>query len=187
MKFDIILACDSNGCIGKDNTLPWSIEDDLKFFFKKTNETDLPHFHNVVIMGRKTFESMNSIPLKNRINIILSKDRVSQEHSNIIYANSLHQALTITLTLPNINNVFIIGGVKLYQEALQHPASRYIYLTRIHEKYDGNHYINLSNLNSEYRLTKFINYTAYDSLNNKDVSITYNKYINKFYQNIIPE
>lgn len=187
MKFDIILACDSNGCIGKGNSLPWSIEDDLKFFFKKTSDVDLPHYHNVVIMGRKTFESMNSIPLKNRINIILSKDRMHQEHSNVLYAKSLHHALTITLTLSNINNIFIIGGIQLYNEALKHPASRYIYLTEIHEKYDGDHFINLSNLYNSYRLIKYINYTAFDSLNNKDVSLTYNKYISKFYYNYIPE
>ena len=63
---NLIVACDKNYGIGYNNKLPdWKIKDDLKKF--KTLTTD-----SIVIMGRKTFESLPNGPLKNRINIIIS-------------------------------------------------------------------------------------------------------------------
>ena len=62
---EVIFACNEDGLIGQNNSIPWKISQDLKFF-KLTTE------NHVVIMGRKTFESLGK-PLKNRINIVVSK------------------------------------------------------------------------------------------------------------------
>ena len=61
----IIVAYTNNLLIGKDNSIPWHISDDLKRFKKLTTG-------NVIIMGRKTFESLGSKPLPNRTNIVIS-------------------------------------------------------------------------------------------------------------------
>ena len=61
-----IWAEDKNGLIGEAGSLPWSLPADMKFF-KETTMND------VVVMGRKTYESIPKRPLKNRINIVLTK------------------------------------------------------------------------------------------------------------------
>jgi dihydrofolate reductase len=62
----IIVAADRNNVIGKDNGLIWHLPNDLRFFKEKTTG-------HVVIMGRKTFDSVGK-PLPNRRNIIITKN-----------------------------------------------------------------------------------------------------------------
>ena len=64
--FELIVACTPSGVIGNNNTIPWHIPEDLTHFRKITEG-------HIVIMGRKTFESLpNQIPLKKRYNIVLT-------------------------------------------------------------------------------------------------------------------
>ena len=71
-----IAAISNNRCIGKDNNLPWHIPNDLKHFKALTTaETDAyvdSGLKGIVIMGRKTFESMGSKPLPKRVNFIIT-------------------------------------------------------------------------------------------------------------------
>ena len=53
MNYNIILAIDSKNGIGKNNTLPWNLSDDLKFL-SMTSFNEFPNKINAVIMGRKT-------------------------------------------------------------------------------------------------------------------------------------
>ena len=62
----IIAAVSKNGVIGVDNKLPWNLPEDLKRFKELTT-------NNVVIMGRKTYESIGK-PLPNRINIVITRN-----------------------------------------------------------------------------------------------------------------
>lgn len=71
MNIKLITAVSLNGVIGKDGTMPWSLKDDLKFFKEITQ-------NHIVVMGRKTFESLNFKTLPNRHNIILTNSPVSQ-------------------------------------------------------------------------------------------------------------
>ena len=66
---EAILAFDIKKGISKNGVLPWNIKEDLQFFYNKTK-------CNVVIMGRNTYFSIpnDKRPLKNRLNIILTKD-----------------------------------------------------------------------------------------------------------------
>ena len=66
MKFEAILAMSQNRVIGKDGKIPWTISEDLKIFKKIT-------FGHRVIMGRKTFESLNKKSLVGRENIVILK------------------------------------------------------------------------------------------------------------------
>ena len=63
----IIAAVSKNGVIGVDNKLPWNLPEDLKRFKELTT-------NNVVIMGRKTYESIGK-PLPNRINIVVTRNK----------------------------------------------------------------------------------------------------------------
>ena len=64
--FKAIAAMSENRVIGEGNRIPWHLPDDFKWFKRMTSG-------NVVIMGRKTFESLGNKPLPNRINIVLSR------------------------------------------------------------------------------------------------------------------
>lgn len=125
---NIIFACNQNGVIGKDNTIPWKISRDLKFFKQIT-------LNKIIIMGRKTFESIGSKPLKDRINIVITSNPSETEYENLIYADSLQHAVEIANDIKSDNNeMFIIGGKKLIEDAL--PFADTIYRTLVN--YDIN-------------------------------------------------
>ena len=73
IQMELIVACTKSGGIGKNQTLPWRIKKDMALFKKITLECP-EGYNNVVIMGRKTWESIPEKfrPLKDRVNIILS-------------------------------------------------------------------------------------------------------------------
>lgn len=145
MKFSIIAAFEVNTYgIGYDGGIPWSIPDDMKHFRHVT--TLVPSHettNNVVIMGRKTWESLQSIPLKNRINIVITSKKIilPQYSCNKFTINhpfacsSLSEALSVCKAHANtINEVFVIGGQRLYEEALMNSLFSNAYLTQIYMK-----------------------------------------------------
>jgi len=133
MVFDIIVAAHiSNNAIGKNGALPWKNSADMKYFRELTTDTSKI---NAVIMGRKTYDSIGA-PLKNRINVVLTRDAANKSTiPNLLFQSSLDAALNATT---NAENVFVIGGESVYKEALNHPQCRNIYLNLISTKYDVN-------------------------------------------------
>ena len=119
-KISIIVAIDELGGIGKDNALLCHLPADLKHFKKIT-------MGKPIIMGRRTFESIGR-PLPHRLNIIISQ--TLEARSDIHIVDSLHKALAMTASEPE---VFIIGGARLFEEALS--IAEYIYLTEIHHQF----------------------------------------------------
>ena len=82
----LIVAVDKNWAIGKNNRLMWSIPADMKFFRETTKG-------NIVIMGRKTLESFpQSQPLKNRVNIVISKNP-DYKVKDAVVVHSVEEAL----------------------------------------------------------------------------------------------
>jgi len=69
MKCELIVACTKDGIIGYNNKIPWHIPEDLKYFRNTT-------LNSIVIMGRKTFESLPNGYLKNRINIVITNKKL---------------------------------------------------------------------------------------------------------------
>ena len=67
--YDIVVGRSLNFGIGRKGGLPWRLPSDLKMFKKITT---LGKTGNTIIMGRKTFESINERPLPNRNNIVVS-------------------------------------------------------------------------------------------------------------------
>jgi dihydrofolate reductase len=109
MNFELIFASDKNGVIGNNNTMPWHIPEDLQHFRQLT-------INNIVIMGRKTFESLPNGPLKDRINIVITKNPSSYTNTDSTIFADMENVFDI-LKKPNNTNkkVFIIGGSEIYK------------------------------------------------------------------------
>jgi dihydrofolate reductase len=137
-NFSLIVAVDQNMGIGKNGTLPWYLPEDMKYFSKTTKHTDVPGLQNAVIMGRRTWESIPAKfkPLPERINVVLSSNPDLELPDDVLHFGSLDEALTALSTSPKIDEIFVIGGAKLYEEAVLHPELERIYLTRIEEIFD---------------------------------------------------
>lgn len=120
----MIVAADQNNGIGFQNQLLCHLPDDLKYFKKLTTGA-------VVIMGRKTFESIGR-PLPNRRNMVLSRSNFQAE--GVAVFDSIENALNV-LSSDNNLPVFIIGGAQLYQQYIQMVDT--IYLTRIHASFEA--------------------------------------------------
>lgn len=128
-----IVCADANFGIGCQGKLLDTIPEDMKFFKKKTN-------NSIVIMGRKTYDSLTNKPLPDRINIVVTSnidDRNLMEvrKEGIIYAeiNAIKGVLENSKILPY--NIYIIGGGTIYKELL--PYCERIYITKILDTYDN--------------------------------------------------
>lgn len=126
MKISLIVAMSENQVIGSHGAMPWHISADLKKFKQLT-------LGSPVIMGRKTHESIGK-PLPGRRNIIISRNQYYQQQDCQVF-NDLYDALK---SCEDSAEVFVIGGAKLYQSLL--PRADYLYLTKIHKKFDGDTY-----------------------------------------------
>jgi dihydrofolate reductase len=115
-----IVAMSSNRVIGKDGGLPWHLPRDMKFFKKTT----MGHH---VIMGRESFASMGYVPLKNRVNIVLTRNPFWITSSAIVM-HSIEEALSFCLDQGE-EEAFIIGGGKIFDQSL-HLIEK-IYLTEV--------------------------------------------------------
>ncbi len=113
------------GLIGESNNLIWKIPEELNYF--KTTTKD-----SVVLMGGNTFRSINSKPLKDRINIVVS-NKLSYLDSNDLYIrNSLEEGLELSqyLALKDEKNIFIMGGESIYGESFEDEFSKELYNIR---------------------------------------------------------
>ncbi|MBM7577370.1 dihydrofolate reductase [Jeotgalibacillus terrae] len=122
----MISAHDLNRVIGKNGDMPWNLPDDLRYFQRVTSG-------HSILMGRKTFESMNG-PLKNRKNIVLTSNK-DWSHDGAIVVHDLDDGLNL---LNEDEEGFVIGGGEIYKMALE-KADR-LYITLIHEEFDGDTY-----------------------------------------------
>jgi dihydrofolate reductase len=120
----LIVAMAQNGVIGRDNSLPWRLPDDLKRFRAFT-------LGKPILMGRKTFESIGR-PLPDRINLVLTRDR-SWYAEGVIAVHSVEEALT---QAGSSDELVAIGGAEIYRLVL--PFARRIYLTHVHADVPGN-------------------------------------------------
>lgn len=128
--FNIIVACTLNGGIGINGDIPWKAPLDLKNFYKLTTMRPEDKI-NILIMGRKTYQSIGNKPLKYRFNIVVSKTLKSDD--KIIIAENFESALNISYNIKNVHRVFVIGGSDIYKEAVIHKDCKNIYLTQIKE------------------------------------------------------
>ncbi len=109
MEIALIAAMDNNRAIGFANQLPWHLPDDLKFFKAQTQG-------GVIVMGRKTFESLGCRPLPNRRNIVLTHQADWQCEG--VEVASDWSALKSQLKAEAIRKLWVIGGAQIYALAL---------------------------------------------------------------------
>lgn len=127
MIISLIAAMAENSVIGKGNKLPWHLPEDLQHFKKTT-------LGKPVIMGRKTFESMDSKPLSGRHNIILTQhDVLTAEGCTVV-----HSAAEALKAAGEVPEVMVIGGARIFEQFL--PIATKMYLTIIHTLYVGDSY-----------------------------------------------
>lgn len=135
--FDIVVAVDQNRCIGKDGKLPWQLPGDMKYFRELTSRADNEKERNAVIMGRKTWESIPDRfrPLKNRINVVLTRQENYNLPEGVLKAGSIDRALN-KLAEFAVSHCFIIGGGQIYDQAIKHDSCKHLYLTEIQADFD---------------------------------------------------
>ncbi len=138
MNFTLVVAVDKNFGIGKNNTIPWKLPSDLKHFSKITSKTEDPAKRNVVIMGRKTWESLPPYhrPLRNRCNVVLSRNPDIKLPDAVLLFSSIQEALDKVSKFKDVESIFIIGGGKVFEEAINRPDCQEIYLTVIEQTFD---------------------------------------------------
>ena len=123
MKLIIIAAIARNRVIGKNGKLPWHIPEDLIRFKQLT-------VGHTVVMGRKTFDSLDN-PLPNRTNIVIT--------SRVINGVKSFPSLEFALqALKNEKEVFVIGGGRVYADALK--LADELRLTLVDRDVDGDTY-----------------------------------------------
>lgn len=120
----ILVAASENNIIGKGNSIPWRLPADMRYFRRLTTG-------NVVIMGRKTFDSIGKT-LPDRANVIVTRQNDFRVPGAFV-AHSLRDALEKGRA--SGKDVFVIGGEEIYRQAL--PYVDRVYLTRIHAHIDG--------------------------------------------------
>ena len=125
-----IAAVDANWAIGNKNKLLTSIPADMKFFREKT-------MGHVVVMGRKTLESFpNGLPLKNRVNIVLTANRSYKVKDAIIVHTK--EELLEELKKYDSNELYVIGGGSIYEMLI--PYCDTAYITKIDHAYAADTY-----------------------------------------------
>lgn len=122
---NLIVAVDKNWAIGYRNKLLVSIPEDMKFF--RTTTTG-----KVVVMGRKTLESFpNGLPLKNRTNIVLTRNPEYRVKGAEV-CSSVEEVLELLKQYPT-EDVYVIGGDTIYRQLL--PYCDVAHVTRIDQAY----------------------------------------------------
>jgi dihydrofolate reductase len=139
MSLSIIAAMTEERVIGRNNHLPWHIDDDLKRFKQIT-------MGHPVIMGRKTFESVGKI-LPGRQNIIVTRDPAYKVEGATI-AHNLCEALASCEQ--NTAEEFVIGGATLFKAAL--PLADKLYLTVIHKQIEGDAFFPVFDLEKDFKV-----------------------------------
>ncbi len=139
---NIIFAVDQNNnfCSSDRISLPWKrVNEDMKWF---KDCTTLGDGKNAIIMGKNTFASMCHKPLKDRVNIIISKTMSAQGilPNGIFVATHLNTAINKAKEA-GCKHIFVIGGISLIEEAFNHPELEQVFITTIDNEYESKDFI----------------------------------------------
>lgn len=125
----LVVAMGENNVIGEQGKIPWKLSDDLHFFKKLTE-------NQVVVMGRKTFESLPH-KLSNRIHIIVSRNKkYSVDDEDCYVVSCLDEALDFAKTFVG-KKTFVIGGGEIYEQAIHKHIVDTIFLTQVKAQPQG--------------------------------------------------
>lgn len=125
MLISAITAVSQNNVIGLNNSLPWHLSADMKFFKKTT-------MGHVVVLGRKSYEAFGKA-YPGRTNIVITRQKdFHLPDARVVH--SVEAALEQARSLEK-EEIFILGGAQIFEQSL--PLVDRIYLTRIYENFEG--------------------------------------------------
>lgn len=168
---NLIVTRSRNNVISKDGKIPWHLKSEQILFDELTTE-------NVIIMGQKTYEEIGH-PLSNRINIVVSGTKNfggridAGEFTTLLSVQSLKEAVALTEDMENVN-IYIIGGHRLYKEALDTGIVDRMYITEVHTELETDNTTVLFPEFNEHQFNKIIAETVADQ-----IPYTRTIYINK--------
>lgn len=145
-KVNIIVACQvKDGGIAMNGKIPWHTPTDMKYF-KETTMFAESTKKNVVIMGRKTFDTIGH-ELYGRINYVLSSSIPKESTDTLIYKNNMQDILLSAMNDEQVDKIFVIGGEQIYN--LFFTEYRYliehVFITLVSTSYKCDQFFNLSN------------------------------------------
>ncbi len=140
MTLSIIVAMTEDRVIGRNNTLPWHLSEDLVRFKKIT-------MGHPIIMGRRTYDSIGK-PLPGRTNVVVTRNR-ALNIDGVLLCGSLADAVA---SQKGSDEIFVIGGASLFDAAL--PIADKLYLTLIHETISGDTYFPMIDLKKDFIITE---------------------------------
>lgn len=131
---NFIVAMNESGVIGKDNKLPWHLPEDLERF--KTLTTN-----HIIVMGRRTFDSLPKKPLPNRIHVVITKDLtkclLNYPNANNVFFVTFENVFMLLFELKSDNEnkeVFVIGGSDIFR--LLFDSCKTMYITTLYTHVD---------------------------------------------------
>ena len=130
MSVNLIYAQAANGVIGRDNTLPWHLPEDLAHFRKQTSGRP-------VVMGRKTWDSLPPAfrPLPGRLNIVGTRQQGWQA-DGAVAAAGVPEALALAGRLAGADaEIWVMGGAQIYAAAL--PLADRVLVTELEQAFEG--------------------------------------------------
>jgi dihydrofolate reductase len=159
MTLNLIFARARNGVIGKDNTLPWHLPEDLAHFKQTT-------FGQPVLMGRKTWESLppKFRPLPGRTNIVVTR-QTNWHAEGAVVAHSIEDAVQ---HCPPDSQVWVIGGAEVYAQAM--PLAARAVVTEIDADFQGDAFA--PTFDSCWKETERTSHTAANGLRYSLVTLT---------------
>ena len=133
-NFKIIVCINQKRVLGNEGKLLYHIGNDMANFKRQT-------LNNVVIMGRKTFESLpNGAPLKDRVNIIITSNEeygVDAEFDNVYIVHSVEDAIELCDAFFSDKEVFVIGGESIYRQFMEKDLVNEMRLTIVNDDTEG--------------------------------------------------
>lgn len=165
--FKIIACINKNRCIGKQGELLYHIGNDLANFKRMTNG-------NVVIMGRKTYESLPIGGLSNRINIVITHSmdfNIDASYDNVYITHSIDEVCQLCEAFFSDKELFVIGGAEIYKQFLEANLVDEMRLTLVNDDMDGDSYF--PEIDSDKWFTYYKSMAQVGSYNNMDYSFYY--------------
>lgn len=130
MEVKLIVCLNNTLSIGNGNALIYHISDDIKHFKKLTS-------NNIVVMGRKTYESLPIKPLPNRVNIVVTSD-ANFKADGCIILSSVKEVISFYKTLNTDKILYVIGGGQLYKSFLDEDLIDTMEITMVVDDFEGN-------------------------------------------------
>ena len=143
----VVAACDRNYGIGYKGGLPWP-----------TLSVDLYHLRGLssecaVIMGRETYERTPRPMLRDTTPIMVTRTTYLK-HARTLTAPSFGAAVKLAAATHTTDDTVVWGGASIFDEALQHPDTTHLYLTRVAAEYEADRHFPSHHLNTDWTLVR---------------------------------